>query len=115
MGVTIGNIKSISDANTDNISYTIIIVTAVISIAISIPILLLILATVKCLKTRARYCSSPSDKEKPFTNEAVNMYASPAYDTHQVFAEPGLDHLYERINDEMTTTLQDTSYFSMYI
>ena len=40
------------------------------------------------------------------------MYASPAYGTHQVFAEPGLDHLYERINDEMTTTLQDTSYFS---
>ena len=37
------------------------------------------------------------------------MYASPAYGTHQVFAEPGLDHLYEHINEEVTTTLQDTA------
>ena len=51
-------------------------------------------------------------QQKPFINETVNMYASPAYGTHQVFAEPGLDHLYERIDDKMTTTLQDTSYFS---
>ena len=106
---TIGNIRFISDGNTDGVNSNIIIVTAVISIAISILILVVILATVKCLKTRAHCCSSPSDKEKPFTNEAVNMYASPAYGTHQVFTEPGLDHLYERIDDEMTTTLQDTA------
>ena len=105
----IGNIRFISDSNTNDVNSTIIIVTAVISIAISILILLVILAIVKCLKTCAHCCSSPSDKEKPFTNEAVNMYASPAYGTHQVFAEPGVDHLYERIDDKMTTTLQDTA------
>ena len=106
---TIGNIRFISDSNTDGINSTIIIVTAVISIAISILILLVILAIVKCLKTRAHCCSSPSDKEKPFINEAVSMYASPAYGTHQVFAEPGLDHLYECTEDKMTTTLKDTA------
>ena len=31
---------------------------------------------------------------KDFANDA-SMYSSPAYGTHQVFAEPGLDHLYE--------------------
>ena len=43
-------------------------------------------------------------------NTYVSMYASPAYGTHQVFTEPGLDHLYEPINNfhkENTTTLQD--------
>ena len=40
------------------------------------------------------------------------MYAYPAYGTHQVFTEPGLDHLYEPIDDireENTTTLQNTA------
>ena len=37
------------------------------------------------------------------------MYASPAYGTHQVFAEPGLDHLYEHVDNKVTTTLQDTA------
>jgi len=38
------------------------------------------------------------------------MYASPAYGTHHVFTEPGLDHLYEPIDElyeEKSTTLQD--------
>jgi len=29
------------------------------------------------------------------------MYSSPAYGTHQIFSEPGLDHLYESINDNI--------------
>jgi len=40
----------------------------------------------------------------------VSMYASPAYGTHHVFTEPGLDHLYEPIDElyeENSTTLQD--------
>ena len=108
MAVTIGNIRFISDASTD-INSTIIIITAVISIVITVLILIIILAVLKCLKTNAHCCSSPSDKDKPFINEAVSMYASPAYGTHQVFAEPGLDHLYEPIDEEMTTALQDTA------
>ena len=45
-------------------------------------------------------------------NTDVNMYASPAYGTHQVFTEPGLDHLYEPIDGlyvEENTTVQDTA------
>ena len=44
-----------------------------------------------------------------FTTD-VSMYASPAYGTHQVFSEPGMDHLYEPINElyeEKSKTLQD--------
>ena len=44
-------------------------------------------------------------------NTDVNMYASPAYGTHQKFTEPGLDHLYEPIDElyeEENTTVQDT-------
>ena len=109
MAVTIGNIRYINDASTDAINSTIIIVTAVISIVITaLTMIIIILAVLKCLKTNAHCCSSPSDKDKTFINEAVNMYASPAYSTHQVFAEPGLDHLYGPIDDEITTTLQDT-------
>ena len=38
------------------------------------------------------------------------MYTSPAYGTHHVFSEPGLDHLYDWIDEsyrEKSTTLQD--------
>ena len=43
-------------------------------------------------------------------NTGVNMYASPAYGTHQVFTIPGEDHLYDRIDvpfKERSTALQD--------
>ena len=45
-------------------------------------------------------------------NTDVNMYGSPAYGTHQVFTEPGLDHLYEPIDElyeEENKTLQKTA------
>ena len=44
------------------------------------------------------------------TTADVSMYTSPAYGTHHVFSEPGLDHLYDRIEEsyrEKSTTLQD--------
>ena len=109
MAVTIGNIRFINDTSTDAINSTIIIVTAVISIVITALTMIIVLAVLKCLKTNAHCCSSTSDKDKACINEAINMYASPAYGNHQVFAEPGLDHLYEPIDDEMTTALQDTA------
>ena len=40
----------------------------------------------------------------------IYIYIYPAYGTHQVFTEPGLDHLYDRIDEsyrEKSTTLQD--------
>ena len=58
-------------------------------------------------------CEKKSRKQAiAFTdNTDVSMYSSPAYGTHQVFTEPGLDHLYEPIDElyeEKSTTLQDT-------
>ena len=111
MDIIIGNIRFISDANTelDDINSTIIIITAVVSIAITILTMIIILKLLKCLKIHTHYCSSPSDKEKSSTNKAVSMYTSPMYST-QVFSEPGLDHVYDSIDDdEMTTALQDTT------
>ena len=50
---------------------------------------------------------------RAFTGDTdVNMYSSPAYGTHQVFSEPGIEHLYERINElrnEVSTTFQETA------
>ena len=47
------------------------------------------------------------------SNVDISMYASPAYGTHQVFTEPGLDHLYEPIDkyvhEEETTAFQDAT------
>ena len=46
-------------------------------------------------------------------NTDVDMYGSPAYDTHQIFTEPGLDHLYEPIDHELCEekkAVQDTAF-----
>ena len=52
-------------------------------------------------------------RTRAFTGDTdVNMYSSPAYGTHQVFSEPGTEHLYERIDElrnEVSTTFQETA------
>ena len=104
LNVVIGRIKFTSSS--DRSDLTIIIIIAVISTALSILLLIIIVIAFKHLK---RHCHFTT-KSKSFTNEPVNMYASPAYGTHQVFSEPGLDHLYERIDDSeihKESTLQD--------
>ena len=45
-------------------------------------------------------------------NTDVTMYTSPAYGTHHVSSEPGLDHLYEPIDElhkEKSTTFQEAA------
>ena len=40
------------------------------------------------------------------------MYSSPAYGTHHVFSEPGMEHLYEPIDElgiEISTTFQEAA------
>jgi len=100
LSTTIGNIKFMETNNSTTNVF--IIVTAVISTGLSILMLILMLITFKYLKGHCNF-----NKTKSFTNETVNMYASPAYGTHHVFIEPGLDHLYEPIDEEKSTTLQD--------
>jgi len=101
LSTTIGNIKFMeTNSSTTNIF---IIVTAVISTGLSIILMLII--TILAFKYLKGHCNF--NKTKSFTNETVNMYASPAYGTHHVFIEPGLDHLYEPIDEERSTTLQD--------
>ena len=86
-----------------------IIIFAAISTVIVLIILLLLVIVIICgikKKTKERQTIA-------FTsNTDVNMFASPAYGTHQVLTETGLDHLYEPIEEyceEETTTLQDTA------
>ena len=106
LNVVIGRIKFTSSS--DGSDFIIIVVIAVISIALSILMLIIIVIAFKHLK---RHCHGDCiTASKPLTNEVVNMYASPAYGTHQVFSEPGMDHLCEPIDDcemHMESTLQD--------
>ena len=77
--------------------------------AVMVLIIILLVVVIICVVRK----KSKKRNTIAFTgNTDVNMYASPAYGTHQVFTEPGLDHLYEPTDEyceENTTTLKDTT------
>ena len=102
LNIVVGRIKFTSSSDRSDFIY--IIVIAAISIALSILMLIMVVIAFKHFK-RHCHCTTTS---KSFTNEVVNMYASPAYGTHQVFSEPEMDHLYEPIDDCEESALQDT-------
>ena len=114
LNYTVGRLRYSSDtganptaSDTSEISTTTIAILCVIA-AVMAFIILSIIVIICVVKKKSKKKQSIA-----FTgNTDVNMYASPAYGTHQVFTEPGLDHLYEPIDDfreEITTTLQDTT------
>ena len=95
-------------SDTFEITTTTIIILSVIAAVMAFIIILLVIIII-CIvmkKSKKRHTIA-------FTgNTDVNMYASPAYGTHQVFIEPGLNHLYEptdESHEEETTKLQDTT------
>ena len=100
-----------STNNDDSITTTnvliIIIITAILLFGI-ITIVIIIISFCIVKKKSRKPTSSFSDNAAD-----INMYASPAYGTHHVFAESGMDHLYEPIHDylheEDSTTLQDAT------
>ena len=96
-----------TDSDTFEITITTIIILCLIAAVITLIILVVIIIICVVIK------KSKKEQSVAFTgNTDVNMYASPAYGTHQVFTEPGLDHLYEPIDElyeEETTKLQDTA------
>ena len=63
---------------------------------IGIIIIIIIIIIIKFCITKKKSVKSTSSFSG---NPDINMYASPAYGTHQVLTEPGLDHLYDRIDD----------------
>ena len=74
--------------------------------AILIGIIIVIIIIIKFCNTKKKSVKSTSSFS---SNPDINMYASPAYGTHQVFTEPGLDHLYDRIDDTfMDEAIQNT-------
>ena len=102
MKVAVGNLMPIlgtvrfTDANTEVDSVVVIVI-------VSVAVILLLLSAVTflvCVITRNR-CNLNIFKRKLGVNTNVDMYASPAYGTHQVFAEPGLDHIYDTIDVEL--------------
>ena len=78
----------------ETITTNIIIFVAIATVMVLIIILLVIvIICVVRKKSKKRHTIA-------FTgNTDVSMYASPAYGTHQIFTEPGLDHLYEHIDE----------------
>ena len=104
---TVGGVRysSASDnANTNNDDSTtptvlIIVITIMAILLIGIIIIIIIIIIIKFCITKKKSAKSTSSFSG---NPDINMYASPAYGTHQVFTEPGLDHLYDRIDDGFT-------------
>ena len=104
----VGNVHYIKDGTHVDITTIIIIVLAVTVVVLIVLFLSIILIWKSCSK------SKPTNTMPHATMDTdINMYASPAYGTHQVFTEPGLDHLYEPIDkyvhEEETTALQDAT------
>ena len=74
---------------------------SIITILIVVLIVLFLSIAIAFFIWKSNSKSKPN-KTMHFTNDTdVNMYASPAYGTHHVFSEPGLDHLYEPIDEFM--------------
>ena len=94
-----------NDDSTTNTNVLIIIITITAILVIGIITIIIIISFCIVKKQLRKSTSSLSG------NADINMYASPAYGTHHVFAEPGMDHLYEPIDDylhkEESTTLHD--------
>ena len=96
-----------NDDSTTNTNVLIIIITITAILVIGIITIIIIIS----------FCIVKKKLRKPTSllssNADINMYASPAYGTHHVFTEPGMDHLYEPIDDylhkEESTTLQDAT------
>ena len=113
LNYSVGSLHYSSDADvnpttSDTSETTTNIVFAAIATVMVLIIILLVVAIICGVKKKTKKRQTIA-----FTgNTDVNMYASPAYGTHQVFTEPGLDHLYEPIDEyceEESTTLQDTA------
>ena len=93
------------DANSGSTDDIIIMVIALATLIVVL--IVLFLSIVIIFFTLKSYTKSKPNKTLRFTNDTnIDMYASPAYGTHQVFTEPGLDHLYERIDEFMDKAMR---------
>ena len=106
LNYTVGSLQYISDtsdptsdtsATTSDTTETttIILVFAAIATVMVLIIILLVIAIICIVRKKTKKKSTTAFTD----NTGVHMYASPAYGTHQIFTEPGLDHLYEHIDE----------------
>ena len=109
LNYSVGSLHYSSDAGinpTTSDTTTTIIFAAIATVMVLIIIILLVVVIICGVKKKSKKRQTIA-----FTgNTDVNMYASPAYGTHQVFNVPGQDHLYDLIDapfKERSTTLQD--------
>ena len=119
LNYTVGSLQYISDtsdptsdtsATTSDTTETttIILVFAAIATVMVLIIILLVIAIICIVRKKTKKKSTTAFTD----NTGVHMYASPAYGTHQVLTEPGMDHLYEpvdKVHGKNITTLQDTA------
>ena len=104
---TIGHVRfnDVDDSSTSISTSSIVFIVVGVSVII-ILVLLVVIIVLMCPKNL-----SSKFKRTPAVNTDVNMYSSPAYGSHQVYSEPGLDHLYESldgvVNTETNTALHD--------
>ena len=95
---------------TDNSDTTVATTNIVIAAIVALIVVIIILSIIVVIICVVRKKSRKHTLAITGTTADISMYTSPAYGTHHVFSEPGLDHLYDRIDDsyrEKSTTLQD--------
>ena len=120
LNYTVGSVHYLSDtsdptsdtsattSDTTETTTTIILCFAAIATVMVLITILLVIAIICIVRKKTKKKSTTAFTD----NTGVNMYASPAYGTHQTFTEPGMDHLYEpvdKVHGKNVTTLQDTA------
>ena len=107
LNYAVGSLQYSSTTSNDGSSTTTILI-----IIITVIVLLLILSIIIIVSYRIIKMNIKKHTCAFTGNTDVNMYSSPAYGTHHVFSEPGIEHLYEPVHElrkEISTTFQEAA------
>ena len=114
LNYTVGKLQYYFNNNTrDTVptrSTTFNITTIIIIVAIAVIVFIIVIIIAIIIICVVRKKSNKSTATITGINN-ISMYASPAYGTHHVFSEPGMDHLYDRIDGsyrKKATVLQNS-------
>ena len=106
LNYTVGSLQYSSTTSNDGSSTTTILIIIITVIVVLLILSIIIIVSYRIIKKNIK------KRTHAFTGDTdVNMYSSPAYGTHHVFSEPGVEHLYERIelHKEKCSTLQEAA------
>jgi len=94
LNFTVGKLQYTSADDSTSIPLWLIVVLVIVLVALVL--LFSIIAVYICIRKNRHHPRKPDVTN--LVND-VSMYTSPAYGSHQIFTEPGLDHLYESLDN----------------